>query len=105
SDRFYTSLAPHMDLTILWVFIAMLIAGGVMGFVKAKSKASLIASLAFAIPLILSATGILPPLVADICLVILLIFFGKKYATGKKFMPAGLMTILSILTLLLRLVF
>lgn len=94
-----------MHVLILWVFIAMLIAGGVMGFVKAKSKASLIASLAFAIPLILAATGIVNAIVADICLVILLIYFGKKYAIGKKFMPAGLMAILSIITLLLRLVF
>ena len=94
-----------MEATILWVFIAMLIAGGVMGFVKAKSKASLIASLSFAIPLILAALNIVPAIIADIVLVILLIFFGKKYAVSKKFMPAGLMSILSILALLLRLVF
>ena len=29
---------------ILWVYIALLIAGGLMGFIKAKSKASIIVS-------------------------------------------------------------
>ena len=75
-----------MDTIILWVYIAMLVAGGLMGFIKAGSKASLIASVAFAIPLTLAAVGIVPAMVADICLILLLIVFGKKYAKGKKFM-------------------
>ncbi len=94
-----------MEATILWVFIALLIAGGVMGYVKAKSKASLIASLSFALPLILAALGYIPALIADIVLVILLIFFGKKYILSKNFMPAGLMAILSALALLGRFIF
>ena len=32
---------------ILWVYIALLIAGGLMGFIKAKSKASISASTVF----------------------------------------------------------
>lgn len=92
-----------MDTIVLWVYIAMLVAGGLMGFVKAGSKASLIASVVFAIPLTLAALAIVPAMVADICLVLLLIVFGKKYAKGKKFMPSGLMSILSILALVLRL--
>jgi uncharacterized membrane protein (UPF0136 family) len=93
-----------MDTIILWVYIAMLVAGGLMGFIKAGSKASLIASVAFAIPLTLAAVGIVPAMVADICLILLLIVFGKKYAKGKKFMPSGLMSILSIVALVLRFV-
>lgn len=76
-----------------------------MGYVKAKSKASLIASLSFALPLILAALGYIPALIADIVLVILLIFFGKKYILSKNFMPAGLMAILSALALLGRFIF
>lgn len=91
-----------MDNIILWVYIVMLVVGGLMGFLKAGSKASLIASVTFAIPLTLAALGIVPSMVADICLVLLLIVFGKKFAVGRKFMPAGLMTILSIVTLALR---
>jgi uncharacterized membrane protein (UPF0136 family) len=80
----------------------MLVVGGLMGFLKAGSKASLIASVTFAIPLTLAALGIVPGMVADICLVLLLIVFGKKFAGGRKFMPSGLMTILSIVVLALR---
>ncbi|MFT5493809.1 MAG: uncharacterized membrane protein (UPF0136 family) [Limisphaerales bacterium] len=91
-----------MDNIILWVYIVMLVVGGLMGFLKAGSKASLIASVTFAIPLTLAALGIVPAIVANVCLGILLLFFGKKFATGRKFMPAGLMTILSVVALALR---
>lgn len=91
-----------MDTTVLWVYIVMLVVGGLMGFIKAGSKASLIASVGFAIPITLAALGIVPGLVADVCLGVLLVFFGKKYATGGKFMPAGLMSILSVVALILR---
>jgi uncharacterized membrane protein (UPF0136 family) len=88
---------------VLWAYIVLLVAGGVMGFLKARSKASLIASLAFAIPLSLCAMGVIPnPLIADILLMVLLVFFGMKFARGRKFMPAGLMSILSIVALALR---
>ncbi len=94
-----------MELSILWIYIALLVAGGVMGFVKAKSKASLIASLSFAVPLVLAATGVLHGWVADIVLAILLVFFGKKYVISKKFMPSGLMAISSAIALVVRLLF
>lgn len=76
-----------------------------MGFVKAKSKASLIASLAFAIPLALAGSEVIAGWIADLVLAILLVFFGKKYVVGKKFMPSGLMAILSLVTLIVRLAF
>ena len=94
-----------MDAVLLWVYIAMLVAGGLMGFIKAGSKASLIASVGFAIPITLAALGIVPALVADICLGVLLVFFGKKFATNKKFMPSGLMSVLSVIALILRFAF
>lgn len=94
-----------MDYLVLWVYIALLIAGGLMGFIKAGSKASLIASVAFAIPLLLTATRVLPLIVGTICLVVLLVFFGKKYAATKKFMPSGLMAGASAIALILQFVF
>lgn len=96
------------QLIILWVYIALLVVGGLMGFLKAKSKASLIASLAFAVPLSLCAAGVVPAsvsnIVANILLAVLAIFFGMRFAKTKAFMPGGLMTIASVVGLLLRLV-
>lgn len=89
--------------TVLWIYIVLLVAGGLMGFLKGKSQASLISSLVFAAVLILCAVGIIfQPHVTDIVLVVLLLFFGLRYAKSKKFMPGGLMTILTLVTLLLR---
>ena len=90
---------------VLWVYIVLLLLGGLMGFVKAGSKASLIASSAFALPLVLFATGVLNvQYLADGVIGVLLVYFGMKFMKGKKFMPAGFMTILSAVALVLRLV-
>ena len=87
----------------LWVYVALLVAGGVMGFVKAGSKASLISSVVFAIPLALRAAGVLRvPFLAEGVIGFLLVFFGMRLAKGGKFMPAGLMVILSVVALALR---
>ena len=88
---------------ILWVYIALLIAGGLMGFLKAKSKASIIASTVFAIPLILAAVDVIPATAADILLAGLTIMFGAKYFRSWKFMPGGIMGIASLVAFVLRL--
>ena len=87
---------------ILWIYIALLILGGLMGFLKAGSKASLIASVICAIPLIICNVVATPSWLADVFVGVLLAYFGMKFAKGRKFMPAGFMVILSILTLILR---
>lgn len=86
---------------ILWVYIAFLIAGGLMGFIKAGSKASLIASSVLSIPLILCALGYFNLDVAKGFLMFLTVFFGLRFAKGKKFMPMGMMAILSLVALAL----
>jgi uncharacterized membrane protein (UPF0136 family) len=90
-----------MEYKILWVYIVLLLAGGVMGLVKGKSKISLIASLAFAIPLILCELNIIPLRYSTWILIVLLVFFGWRLLKSKKFMPAGLMVILTVLALAL----
>ena len=88
---------------ILWIYIVLLVIGGLIGFFKAKSKVSLIMSVAFAAALVLCATGIIfQSYVADILLALLLVVFGLRLAKTKKFMPAGFMLIITIVTLALR---
>jgi uncharacterized membrane protein (UPF0136 family) len=88
--------------TVLWVYIVLLVAGGVMGFVKAGSKMSLLTSLAFAAVLALCNVNVIHVQhLTDIILAILIVFFGMRFAKGKKFMPMGLMAILTAVTLAL----
>ncbi len=85
---------------ILWIYIVVLVAGGLVGLLKANSKISLIMSLAFAAALALCATDIVQvPRLADIILIFLVVFFGLRFAKSKKFMPAGLMSVLTAATL------
>lgn len=90
----------NASLIVLWVYIVLLLAGGIMGFVKAGSKVSLITSSIFAALLALCALGVIKSmLVADALVGLLAVVFVIRYAKGKKFMPAGLMVILSVGTL------
>ena len=88
---------------ILWIFIVLLVLGGLMGFLKAGSKPSLIASVVFAAALSACQFGRWSgTYAADILLVLLLIVFGMRLAKTRKLMPSGLMIVLTALTLVLR---
>lgn len=89
--------------TILWIYIVLLVIGGLIGFFKGKSKVSLIMSVAFAAALSLCAADIIfKAYVADILLVALLVVFAMRLVKTKKFMPAGMMLVITILALTLR---
>ena len=88
---------------VLWIYIIVLVAGGLMGFLKAKSRVSLIMSAAFAAALSLCAAGIVfQPYVADILLAALLVVFAVRLGKTRKMMPADLMLILTIVALAMR---
>jgi uncharacterized membrane protein (UPF0136 family) len=88
---------------ILWIYIVLLVIGGVIGFVKAKSSISLIMSAVFAAALSLCATGIITiSWLPDALLSALLIVFAIRLAKTKMIMPAGLMLVITILALTLR---
>lgn len=84
---------------IVWIYVALLVVGGLMGFLKAGSKVSLIMSVGFAIPLAAVALGALPLIVAKIIPALVAVVMGMRLAKTKKFMPAGMTLIVSILTL------
>jgi len=88
---------------VLWAYIVLLLLGGLIGFLKARSKPSLIASTVSAAILILCALDIVfKPYVADIVITLLVVVFAIRLSKTKKFMPAGLMMAISILALALR---
>lgn len=96
-----------MQNTVLWIYIVLLLVGGLIGFLKAKSPVSLIMSAAFAAALVLCAVpGVFEVgfrrNLANILMAALLVVFSLRLAKTKKFMPAGLMLVLTIVALALR---
>ncbi len=88
--------------SVLWLYILLLVFGGLMGYVKAKSQISLYLSLGFAVALALGAVGILPHWTIDWLQAALLLIFGQRLLQTKKFMPAGLMLVITLVALALR---
>jgi uncharacterized membrane protein (UPF0136 family) len=84
---------------IVWIYVALLVVGGLMGLLKAGSRVSLISSLAFAIPLLTVTFGYLPPIVAQVIPGLVAVVMGVRLAKTKKFMPAGMTLIVSVLAL------
>lgn len=96
-----------MQYTVLLVYIVLLLVGGLIGYFKGKSAVSLVMSAIFAAALTVCAVpGILPEAfsqnVANVLMAALLVVFGIRWAKTKKFMPAGLMLVLTVIALALR---
>ena len=93
----------NMANLVLWIYIVLLFIGGLIGYLKAGSKISLLTSAAFAAVLILCDIGfIFQRNVADIVLVFLLVFFAFRLTKSKKFVPNGMMAVLTLVALVLR---
>lgn len=96
-----------MQNTVLWIYIVLLVVGGLIGFFKGKSQISLVMSVAFAAGLVLCAIpnvfayGFRQNL-ANILMAALLVVFGLRLAKTRKFMPAGMMLIATLVALALR---
>ena len=84
----------------------LVLGGGIMGFRKAGSRPSLIAGIASMALLLLAAILLFSGRLIGAYLAIfvsgaLLIFFAMRWVKGRRFMPAGLMSLLSVAALLL----
>jgi uncharacterized membrane protein (UPF0136 family) len=95
------TIVGHVTLAVYAILLAV---GGVIGFVKARSHASLIAGLVSALAavaaMVLSIQGYWFGVALGSTLAIgLFVFFGYRYALTHRFMPAGMMAIVSFLVL------
>ncbi len=92
--------------TTLWVYILLLLVGGLIGFFKAGSKVSLLSSAVSAAILILCTVGLFKAAVAEavinLVLAALIVVFALRLAKTKKFMPSGLMLVVTVAALALR---
>jgi uncharacterized membrane protein (UPF0136 family) len=90
--------------TVLWIYIVLLLVGGLIGFLKAGSKISLITSaVAAALLIICTIPGLLQPGagrgLAELIMAALLVVFAVRLTKTKKFMPSGLLLVLTIAAL------
>ncbi len=91
---------------VAFAYGAIVLAGGVLGFVKARSRPSLIAGIASSA--LLLGAGVLMlrgekagRIGAMVVAGLLLAFFAARWLKGRKFMPAGMMVLASAAALAL----
>jgi uncharacterized membrane protein (UPF0136 family) len=93
--------------TILWIYIILLLVGGMIGFFKAGSKISLVTSaIAAALLVLTTLSGVFTEAfrrnAADVIMAALLVVFAIRLTKTKKFMPSGLMLVMTLAALALR---
>ena len=88
------------------IFGILMIVGGIMGYVKARSLPSIFSGVAFGLILIVTSYLMMQGSIraAQFALglsVVLIFIFVQRFKASKKFMPAGLMLILSGLAVII----
>jgi len=100
-----TSINPLVGQVTLGIYALLLGVGGLIGYLKAGSRASLIAGMASALAalaaLVLSVRNIFWGVPLGMILSIaLFLLFGYRYAVKtRKFMPSGLLAVVSLVVL------
>jgi uncharacterized membrane protein (UPF0136 family) len=90
---------------LLYIYGILLIVGGAMGYVKARSVPSLVAGLVcgvIAILIGLDYTWRWAPISALILAIILIVLMGRRYLNTRKAMPALLIVVLSVIVALVQ---
>ncbi len=96
---------PRVGLGVLGVYAVLLIVGGLIGFLKARSRPSLIAGVVSG--LIAAGAAVLSSTynedlgysIALILAIVLFLFFGTRAVTARKFMPSGMLTVASVVVI------
>jgi len=89
------------------VYGILVVLGGAFGYLKARSKPSLIMGVLLGLALIVSGFlglqgwGSWWPVLGVTLTAFLLVFFGYRFARKRKFMPAGMLATLSLVVMLL----
>jgi uncharacterized membrane protein (UPF0136 family) len=96
----------QFDNLVFWSYVVLLLIGGLIGFFSAGSKVSLITSAVAAALLILARLpGIFEPsfgrTLASVIMVLLLVVFAWRLTKNKKFIPNGMMLVLTLTVLVL----
>ena len=98
--------AFRIEHAVLILYAALLAVGGVIGFVKARSHASLISGLLSALAAVAAAalSFLGDRFGAPLGVLLAVVLFGYRYAIrNKRFMPSGLLAVVSLIVLLLLL--
>jgi uncharacterized membrane protein (UPF0136 family) len=92
---------------LLYVYGALLILGGLMGYVKAKSVPSLVAGVVCGVIALLLGYYYpwqFAPEAALLLALLLIVIMGRRYLRTKKLMPAGLVVILSLVVAVVQVI-
>ena len=90
---------------LLYIYGVLLILGGLMGYIKAKSVPSLVAGgVCGVIALLLGYyyTWHFAPHAALLLALLLIFMMGKRYLNSRKVIPAGLIVVLSIIVAIVQ---
>jgi uncharacterized membrane protein (UPF0136 family) len=96
---------PALPVLLLYIYGFLLIVGGAMGYVKAKSVPSLVAGVVcgvIALLLGLRYTWHFAPIAALILAIVLIFIMGRRYARTRKAMPALLIVALSLVVAIVQ---
>lgn len=91
---------------VIWGYGVMMAVGGVIGYLKVHSKASLISGVGFGLLLLASGYGVWQgsrdSLVASaVIAALLVIIFAIRVIKTRRLMPAGMLAVLSVLALVI----
>lgn len=91
---------------VVWGYAVLMATGGVIGYVKVHSKASLISGVGFGLLLLASGYGVWEGSrdslgASAVIAALLVILFAIRVVKTRKLVPAGVLAVLSVLTLVI----